>query len=91
MSRGILKDGTYQEVERVIKAHPHKDIKLFKQQGKGKGDAVRQGFAQAQGEVLMILDADLTVPPEDLPKFYEALFWQGGVHQRLPPGLSDGR
>ena len=70
---GHSQDGTYQEVQRVIQAHPQKDIKLFKQQGEGKGDAVRQGFAQAQGGVLMILDADLTVSPEDLPKFYEAL------------------
>src|ERR1700733_8267890 len=70
---GHSQDGTYEEVERVIKAYPHKDIKLFKQQGKGKGDAVRFGFAQAQGEVLMILDADLTVAPEEMPKFYEAL------------------
>ena len=70
---GHSKDGTYEEVERVIKAYPHKDIKLFKQQGKGKGDAVRFGFAQAQGQVLMILDADLTVAPEELPKFYEAI------------------
>jgi len=70
---GHSKDGTYEEVERVIKAYPHKDIKLFKQQGKGKGDAVRYGFAQAQGEVLMILDADLTVSPEEMPKFYKAI------------------
>jgi len=70
---GHSKDGTYEEVERVIKAYPHMDIKLFKQPGKGKGDAVRFGFAQAQGEVLMILDADLTVAPEELPKFYEAI------------------
>ena len=62
---GHSKDGTYEEVERVIKAYPQKDIKLFKQQGKGKGDAVRSGFAKAQGEVLMILDADLTVAPEE--------------------------
>jgi glycosyltransferase involved in cell wall biosynthesis/SAM-dependent methyltransferase len=39
----------------------------------GKGDAVRKGFAAASGEILMILDADLTVPPEDLPKFYDAI------------------
>ncbi|MDT7541205.1 MAG: hypothetical protein QOE33_1109 [Acidobacteriota bacterium] len=39
----------------------------------GKGDAVRKGFAAAEGDVLMILDADLTVPPEDLPKFYDAI------------------
>jgi hypothetical protein len=34
---------------------------------------VRLGFAKATGEVLMILDADLTVTPEDMPKFYETL------------------
>jgi len=49
------------------------DIKYTKQEGKGKGDAVRKGFAMATGDILMILDADLTVPPEDLPKFYNAI------------------
>jgi len=43
------------------------------QDGKGKGDAVRKAFKSAVGDILMILDADLTVPPEDLPKFYRAL------------------
>jgi len=66
-------DGTYEETVRVKNAHPDKDIKILKQTGKGKGDAMRLGFAQAQGDVLMILDADLTVAPEDLPKFYRAL------------------
>lgn len=70
---GGSKDGTYEEVERVIAKFPEKDIKLLKQTGKGKGDAVRMGFSHATGEVLMILDADLTVPPEDLPKFYDAI------------------
>jgi glycosyltransferase involved in cell wall biosynthesis len=46
---------------------------LHRQTGKGKGDAVRLGFAQAKGDILMILDADMTVPPEDLPRFYDAL------------------
>jgi glycosyltransferase involved in cell wall biosynthesis len=46
---------------------------LHQGDGIGKGDAVRKGFAAATGDVLMILDADLTVPPEDLPKFFEAL------------------
>ncbi len=66
-------DGTYEEAERLRQGCPQRDIKLFKQSGKGKGDAVRLGFSQAQGDVFMILDADLTVAPEDLPKFYEAL------------------
>ena len=52
---------------------PDIKCKLFKQPGKGKGDAVRLGFEKAGGDVLMILDADLTVPPEDLPRFLDAL------------------
>jgi ubiquinone/menaquinone biosynthesis C-methylase UbiE len=66
-------DNTREEIERVIKAYPDKDIKLFLQDGKGKGDAVRKGFSNATGDILMILDADLTMPPEDLTKFYYAI------------------
>lgn len=70
---GHSSDGTLEEIHRVIEAFPEHDIKVFVQEGKGKGDAVRKGFANARGDILMILDADLTVPPEDLPKFYEAI------------------
>jgi glycosyltransferase involved in cell wall biosynthesis len=49
------------------------DIKVLVQKGRGKGDAVRLGFSVAKGDILMILDADLTVPPEDLVYFYDAL------------------
>jgi len=70
---GHSTDGTQEEIERIIKAYPDKDIKFMVQDGEGKGDAVRKGFASAKGDILMILDADLTVPPEDLPKFYRAL------------------
>jgi hypothetical protein len=66
-------DDTYATIERMIQEYPDKDCRLFKQTGKGKGDAVRLGFAEARGDVLMILDADMTVPPEDLPRFFEAL------------------
>jgi glycosyltransferase involved in cell wall biosynthesis len=70
---GHSQDGTLAEIERVISAYPDLDIKVLVQDGKGKGDAVRKGFANARGEVLMILDADLTMPPEALPKFYDVL------------------
>lgn len=70
---GHSEDGTPEEIQRVIAAYPDKDIKFMVQDGKGKGDAVRKGYAHANGDVLMILDADLTVPPEDLPKFWEAM------------------
>lgn len=70
---GHSSDGTYEEMLNVCRDFPDKNIKVLKQQGKGKGDAVRAGFEAATGEVLMILDADLTTPPEDLPKFYHAI------------------
>lgn len=70
---GHSTDGTPDEIERVRSAYPGKDIKFFVQDGKGKGDAVRKGFANASGDILIILDADLTMPPEDLPKFYDAI------------------
>jgi glycosyltransferase involved in cell wall biosynthesis len=70
---GHSADNTYEEIRRQIEQHPTRRCKLLRQTGKGKGDAVRLGFTEATGEVLMILDADLTVPPEDLPRFYDAL------------------
>lgn len=70
---GHSSDDTFAAVERAMAAHPGRRAKLFRQTGKGKGDAVRLGFAEAEGDVLMILDADLTVPPEDLPRFFQAL------------------
>jgi hypothetical protein len=70
---GHSTDDTYQAIESAIAANPQRRAKLFRQTGKGKGDAVRLGFAEASGDVLMILDADLTVPPEELPRFYDAI------------------
>jgi glycosyltransferase involved in cell wall biosynthesis len=70
---GHSKDGTYSAIEQAIAAHPERRAKLFRQTGKGKGDAVRLGFAESTGDVLMILDADLTVAPEDLPRFFDVV------------------
>ncbi len=70
---GHSQDGTWDEILRVQESYPDLDIKCLQQPGKGKGDAVRAAFDAARGDVLMILDADLTVPPEDIPKFYHAI------------------
>jgi glycosyltransferase involved in cell wall biosynthesis len=85
---GNSTDGTVERIERAIeRTRGSRDIRLIHQTPRGggdgedpslmlklgKGDAVRKGFAAARGDVLMILDADLTVPPEDLPRFLEAL------------------
>jgi SAM-dependent methyltransferase len=71
---GNSTDGTYEECLRVQEAYRGvHDIKVLRQDGKGKGDAARKAMAQASNDVLMILDADLTMPPEALPKFYNAI------------------
>ena len=64
-------DNTWEEIQRVKARYPRRDIKALKQQSKGKGGAVREAFAAAAGDLLFILDADLTMPPEQLPKFYD--------------------
>lgn len=70
---GHSKDRTYHAIEDCIRRYPETGASVYRQKGTGKGDAVRLGFEKAKGEVLMILDADLTVPPEDLPRFLNAL------------------
>lgn len=70
---GHSKDDTYERIQRVAADHPERSIKILRQSGKGKGNAVREAFEVATGDILMILDADLTMPPEELGKFYEAL------------------
>lgn len=70
---GHSQDDTLTEIKRVIQKYPEKNISYCVQPGKGKGDAVRKGFDLATGDILIILDADLTVCPEELPKFYDAL------------------
>jgi ubiquinone/menaquinone biosynthesis C-methylase UbiE len=71
---GHSKDGTLDEIKRVCEMYSRRwDLKYAVQDGIGKADAVRKGFAMAAGDILMILDADLTVPPEELPKFYNAV------------------
>jgi SAM-dependent methyltransferase len=71
-------DDTWGEIERVARANPQLDIKALRQPGTGKADAVYAGFDAASNDVLMILDSDLTVPPEQLPKFWEAIHSQKG-------------
>jgi SAM-dependent methyltransferase len=71
---GGSKDGTLDEIKRVVETYGKKNaLSYYVQSGIGKANAVREGFARATGDILMILDADLTVAPEDLPKFFYAL------------------
>ncbi|WP_438480191.1 glycosyltransferase [Oleiharenicola lentus] len=71
---GNSRDDTWEVLQREVAAYrgPHR-IQLLRQPGKGKWDAVRTGFDAATGTVLVIQDGDLTAPPEDLPKFYDAI------------------
>jgi SAM-dependent methyltransferase len=70
---GHSRDNTWGEIQKVAAENPGMTIRCLRQTGKGKGNAVREAFEVATGDILIILDADLTVPPEELPKFYEAL------------------
>jgi SAM-dependent methyltransferase len=70
---GHSSDGTADEIRRQIELHPERDIRYIEQTGRGKGDAVRLAFAEARNDVLIILDADLTVRPSALPSFIDAL------------------
>ena len=78
---GHSSDGTWEEIQRVTSvwngtAGLH--VRALQQTGKGKADAVRLGFSKAAGELLTILDADLTMPPERLTRFYDA-YCQGAA------------
>jgi hypothetical protein len=70
---GHSTDDTWKEIDRIVSANPQLDIKALQQPGDGKSDAVYAGFDVASGDVLMILDADLTMPPEQLHKFWEVM------------------
>lgn len=70
---GNSTDDTYERIQQAVAQHPERNCQVYRQTGKGKADAVRMGFDHAAEEILMILDADLTVLPEDLPRFYDAL------------------
>jgi len=70
---GNSQDNTWEEIQRIKEKYSNKRIKIMQQDGKGKKDAIYKGFAHAEGDVLMILDSDLAVMPEDLPKFYKAI------------------
>ncbi|MGE3274337.1 MAG: glycosyltransferase family 2 protein [Vicinamibacterales bacterium] len=70
---GHSSDATWTTIQDVAARYPARRIRCLQQPGRGKGDAVRAGFAVATKDILMILDADMTVPPEELPKFYRAI------------------
>jgi glycosyltransferase involved in cell wall biosynthesis len=70
---GHSRDGTFATIQQEMQMHQERSCKLLRQTGEGKGDAVRLGLSEADGDMLMVLDADLTVAPEDLPRFYNAL------------------
>ncbi|MCS6836491.1 MAG: bifunctional class I SAM-dependent methyltransferase/glycosyltransferase family 2 protein [Anaerolineae bacterium] len=83
---GSSSDGTVEEIHRWMTLRPDRDIRFLAQEEaqdeltppnlmlkKGKGDAVRKGFSAARGDVLMILDSDISVAPEDMTRFYEVL------------------
>ena len=91
-AEGGSSDDTRERIEAAIAANPERGMSLILQTGKGKANAVHEAFRVANGEILMILDADLTVAPEDLPKFYDAIISGRGElinGSRLVYGMED--
>lgn len=72
---GHSKDDTYKKIVDEIKSSKRNNIhaSVYKQKGVGKNDAVKLGFSKAKNDILIILDADLTVKPKDLKKFYDVI------------------
>ncbi len=71
---GNSTDNTWERIQQAERSYKgaHRLI-LAQQKGEGKGGVVRRGFKLATKDILMVLDADLTTPPEELPKFYNAI------------------
>src|SRR5262249_35843595 len=65
-------DNTWQELRKAVVEHPDRELRILRQQSRGKGGAMREAYAVAKGDLLFILDADLTVRPEELQRFYQA-------------------
>ena len=70
---GHSRDDTWAQIQQAAASRTDGRVKIMRQSGRGKGDAVRAGFAAATGDILMILDADHTVPAAELSKFYEVI------------------
>lgn len=70
---GHSSDGTREEIERVARAYPEKNVRVIGQPGKGQGDAIREGFSKAVGDVIILLECDMTSPPEDIVSVYQSL------------------
>ena len=70
---GHSTDGTREEIDRVIQAYPDRNIRVIGQPGKGQGDAIREGFSDARGSIIILLEADQTSPPENVAYFYDTV------------------
>lgn len=70
---GHSTDGTRKEIERVARLYPQKKVRVIGQPGKGQGDAIRVGFKEAKGEIIILYEGDGTSDPRDIPYFYDTL------------------
>lgn len=88
---GKSTDGTV-DVARALRP----DIRVVNQTGKGKGNALRAGFAAARGDIIVMIDADGSTDPREIPVFISTLmagsdfvkgsrFMQGGGSADITP------
>jgi len=69
----ILVDGHSRDDTIRVARHLCPDIRVIEQSGRGKGDALRAGFAACTGDIIIMLDADGSADPREIPRFVEAL------------------
>ena len=70
---GHSKDGTKEEIERVSREYPDKNIKVIGQPGIGQGDAIRVGFKESNNDIIILFEGDCTSDPADIQHFYNAI------------------
>jgi glycosyltransferase involved in cell wall biosynthesis len=69
----ILVDGNSHDDTIAVAQQLLPDIRVVQQQGRGKGAALRSGFAAATGDIIVMIDADGSTAPEEIPAFVRAL------------------
>src|SRR5260370_5197968 len=69
----ILVDGHSIDSTIDVARHLLPDIKVVKQTGRGKGNALRCGIAKSTGDIVVTMDADGSADPREIPRFVEVL------------------
>jgi glycosyltransferase involved in cell wall biosynthesis len=73
VSEVILVDGGSTDMTIQVAKELRPDIHILRQSGRGKGNALTEGFAATSGDIIVMMDADGSHDPQELPLFVDAL------------------